>query len=127
MKTKIQLPLSGILAATFFHALNTVGAADGSFEVSANVLVTTSTLHNFTVTCAYTDEGGTSRVLTLQFSNLGGTFLTAIANAAGAVPYEGVAVRIRAKASTAITIQSAAGGTYTTVTYNIEGSIVQLA
>jgi hypothetical protein len=107
-------------------ATYTVGGSDGSFLVSANVLVTTATLHNFTVTCAYTDEGNTSRVVTLQFSNLAGTFVTAIANAAGAVPYEGVPLHIRCKASTAITIASAAGGTYTTVTYNIEGQIQQI-
>lgn len=100
--------------------------ADSTWLISANVLVTTSTLHNFTVTCAYTDEGNTARVLTLQFSNLAGTFLTAIANTAGAVPYEGVPVQIRAKANTPITIASAAGGTYTTVTYNIEGAIVRV-
>lgn len=104
----------------------TVGAADSSFLVSANVLVTTSTLHSFTVTCTYTDEGNTSRVLTLQFSNLAGTFLTAIANAAGAVPYEGAPVCIRCKSGTTITIGSAAG-TYTTVTYNIEGHIQQVS
>lgn len=112
-------------AANASVAAFTVGASDGSFDVVANVLVTTSTLHNFTVTVAYTDEGNTARVLTLQFSNLAGTFLTAIANAAGAVPYEGVAVSIRCKAATAITIASAAGGTYTTVAYNIEGFITQ--
>lgn len=115
----------GATAAVASVATYTVGAADGSFDVVANVLVTTSTLHSFTVTVAYTDEGNTSRVLTLQFSNLAGTFLTTIANAAGAVPYEGVAVSIRAKAGTAITIASAAGGTYTTVAYNIEGFITQ--
>lgn len=114
-------------AAVASVATYTVGAADGSFEVGANVLVTTSTLHTFTVTVAYTDEGNTSRVLTLQFSNLAGTFLTAIANAAGAVPYEGVSVIIRCKASTSITIATAAGGTYTTVTYNVEGFIKQVS
>lgn len=112
-------------AANANVATFTVGANDGSFDVVSNVLVTTSTLHNFTVTVAYTDEGNTSRVLTLQFSNLAGTFLTAIANAAGTVPYEGVAVSIRCKAATTITIASAAGGTYTTVAYNIEGFITQ--
>lgn len=102
-----------------------VGAADGSFEVSANVLVTTSTLHAFTVTCSYTDEGNTARVLTLQFSNLAGTMLTSIANAAGAVPYEGAILHIRAKASTNIVIAST--GTFTTVTYNIESMVKQTA
>jgi hypothetical protein len=112
------------VAANASVSTYTNGAADGSFEVSANVLVTTSTLHTFTVTCAYTDEGNTSRVVTLSFSNLAGTFLTSIANAAGAVPYEGVPIHIRCKASTAITIATV--GTFTTVTYNVEGIIRQL-
>lgn len=112
-------------AATFTSY--TVGAADGSFEVSANVLITTSTLFNFTITCAYTDEGNTARVLTLQLSNLAGTLVTALTNAAGAVPYEGVPLFIRCKASTTITIASAGGGTYTTVTYNGEGCVKQIA
>lgn len=104
----------------------TVGAADGTFRVSANVLVTTSTVHSFTVTCTYTDEGNTSRVVTLNFSTLAGVISnTAISNAAGAVPYEGVPLHIRAKSGTAITI--ATTGTFTTVTYNVEGLIEQLS
>ena len=103
----------------------TVGAADASFEVSANVLVTTATNHNFTVTCAYTDEGNTARTLTLTFGLVaGGVATTAVANANGAVPYHGVPLHIRCKASTAITI--ATTGTFTTVTYNVEGVIRQL-
>lgn len=101
----------------------TVGASDGSFEVSANVLVTASTVHNFTVTCAYTDEGNTARTQTMSFSNLAGAALTAITNAAGAVPANGFPLHIRCKAATAITI--ATTGTFTTVTYNVEGVIKQ--
>lgn len=114
-------------AANASVATYTVGSSDGTFLVSANILITTSTLFNFTATVSYTDEGNTSRVVTLQFSNLAGTFVNAIANAAGAVPYEGVPLHIRCKASTSITIATAAGGTYTTVVYNAEGSIVQIA
>lgn len=99
--------------------------SDGSFIVSANVLVTTSTLHNFTVTCSYTDEGNTSRTVTMPFSVLAGTFVTAITNASGAVPYEGLPIHIRVKANTAITV--ATTGTFTTVTYNVEGCIEQIA
>lgn len=106
-------------------AAYTVGAADGSFIISANVLVTTSTLHNFTVTCTYTDEGNTSRTLTIPFTNLAGTALTAITNAAGAVPYEGIPQHIRCKAGTTITIAST--GTFTTVNYNIEEMIAQIS
>lgn len=111
-------------AANASIATWTVGANDGSFLVSANVLVTTSTTHTFTVTCSYTDEGNTARVLTLPFYLLAGTSTTSIANAAGAVPYEGVQLHIRCKASTTITI--ATTGTFTTVTYNAEGSITQI-
>ncbi len=118
-------PAAGQTGAVASVATFTVGAADASFFVSANVLVTTATLHNFTVTCAYTDEGNTARTITMNFALVGGAALTtAIANATGAVPYQGVPLHIRAKASTAITIAST--GTFTTVTYNIEGLIQQI-
>jgi hypothetical protein len=102
----------------------TVGSADGSFEVSANVLVTTSSAENFTVTCVYTDEGNTSRTLTLNFQTIAGTIGTAINFANGAVPYEGIIIHIRSKASTTITISTT--GTFTGATYNIEGVIKQI-
>lgn len=120
-----SVPANAQTAANASVSTYTVGAADGSFEVSANVLVTTSTLHNFTVTCAYTDEGNTARTLTFSFSQLAGTFVTTITNAGGAVPYEGISLHIRCKASTAITI--ATTGTFTTVTYNVQGIIRQLS
>jgi hypothetical protein len=111
-------------AAVASVATYTVGAADGSFEVSANVLVTTATAHSFNVTVAYTDEGNTARTVTLNFSTLAGVISNAaITNVAGAVPYDGVPLHIRCKASTAITI--ATTGTFTTVTYNVEGIIKQ--
>lgn len=104
----------------------TTPVADGTFEVSANVLVTTATTHNFTVTCAYTDEGGTARTLTLTFGLVaGGVATTAIANGNGAVPYHGVPVHLRCKGGTAITV--ATTGTFTTVTYNVEAIIKQTA
>lgn len=111
-------------AAVGSVAALTVGSADTSFEVSANVNVTTSTVHNFTVTCAYTDEGNTARTLTLGFTQLSGaTLLTAITNVTGAGPYESPIYRLRCKAGSTVTIAST--GTFTTVTYNIEGLIKQ--
>lgn len=101
----------------------TVGASDGSFTISANVLVTTSTLHSFGATCTYVDESNTSRVLTLNFSQLTGTFITAITNGTGASAYEGVPVHIRAKAGTQISVATA--GTFTSVTYNAEWILQQ--
>ena len=115
-------------AAVASIAACTVGAADATYEVSANVLVTTATTHAFTLTCAYTDEGNTARTLTLTFGLVAGGFTTtSIANATGAVPYHGLPATIRCKAATTITIASAAGGTYTTVVYNAEAIIKQVA
>ena len=102
-------------------------AADGTFIITANVLVTATTACTFTVTVTYTDEGNTARTLTLTFSQITGTFLTAITNVTGVGAYEGVPVCIRAKAAAAITIQTAAGGTYTGVTYNASADILQTA
>lgn len=113
------------VAANASVATYTNGAADGTFRVSANVLVTTATVHNFTATVTYTDEGNTSRTVTMQFSTLAGAFVTAMTNTQGTVPYEGVPLHIRCKASTAITI--ATTGVFTTVVYNVEGMIEQLA
>lgn len=112
-------------AAVASVATFTVGSADASFMIMANIDVTTATAHNFTMTCAYTDEGGTARTLTLTFAQLAGTLVTAITNVTGAGPYEGVPLIIRCQAATAITL--ATTGTFTTVTYNVEGFIQQVA
>ena len=109
-------------------ATYTVGAADGTFLVSANVLVTTSTTHSFSVDVDYTDEGNTARTLILPMAQLAGTFITGglITNVTGAGPYESAVLKIRCKAATAITIRPSAG-TFTTVTYNAEADITQVA
>ena len=116
---------TGQTAANASVATYTLGATDASFEVSANVLITTSSAEAFIVTCAYTDEGNTARTITLNFQLLAGTIGTAINFANGAVPYEGIPIHIRVKASTAITI--ATTGTFTGATYNCEGVIKQIA
>lgn len=115
------------IAAVASVAAFTVGASDGSFEVSANVLVTTATNHSFAIECAYTDEGNTARTITMNLFLVNGTAVLAVANATGTVPYHGMALSIRAKAATAITIRTQAAGTYTTVVYNVEGFIKQTA
>lgn len=113
-------------AAITSLAAVTVGAADASYEVSGNILITTATTHSFNMTCAYTDEGNTARTVTLNFSTVAGAISNAaITNAAGAVPYEGVPIRLRCKASTTITL--ATSGTFTTVTYNAEGMIRRIS
>lgn len=108
------------VAANASVSTYTVGASDASFLVFGNVLVTTATAHSFSMTCAYTDEGNTSRTVTLGFFQLtGGTVITLITNVTGATPYESIPFPIRCKANTAITFATA--GTFTTVVYNAEG------
>ena len=107
----------------------TVGAADGTFQVSGNALVTTSNTHSFSLDCTYTDEGNNARTLVLPIAQLAGAFITAglITNVTGVGPYETAIMHIRAKAATAITIRTSAGGTFTDVVYNVDGTIKQLA
>lgn len=111
-------------AANASVATYTLGATDASFEVSANVLVTTSSAEAFTVTVDYTDEGNTARTATLNFQLLAGTIGTAINFANGGVPYEGIPIHLRVKASTVITVKTV--GTFTGATYNVEGIIRQI-
>jgi len=96
----------------------TLAAADASYQISTNVLVTTSSGQNFTVTATYTDEGNTSRVLTMAFTNLAGGQTTLVRFSNGAVPYAGVPSHIRCKASTTIVFKTT--GTFTGSTYNID-------
>ncbi len=117
--------LTAQTAAVASVAAYTLGAADGSVLVSANVNVTTSTLHSFSVQVAYTDETNTAQTLTMPMSQLAGTLVTLITNTTGAGPYEGVPLHLRCKASTAVTVKTT--GTFTTVTYNVEGAIQQIA
>jgi hypothetical protein len=115
----------GAAAAVASVCTTLVGAADATYEILMNVLVTTATTHTFTAQCTYTDEGNTARTITMPFRLVGDTTaLTAsIANGNGAVPYIGVPLLIRCKAATAITLLTQAAGTYTTVAYNVEGLI----
>lgn len=107
-------------------ATYTVGASDTTFQVSANVNITAVTIASFQVTCTYTDETNTSRTLVLNFSQISGTLVQTLTAALGAGAYEGVPLQIRAKAGTTIIIASAAGGTYTSISYNLEERIMQL-
>lgn len=117
--------VTGQVAAKAALATYTVGATDGTFIVSGNINVTTSVTHSFTMTVTYSDENNTSRTLTLNFSSVAGVLGTAITNALGVGAYEGVPLHIRCKAATAITFATV--GTFTSVAYNAEGIIQQLA
>lgn len=105
----------------------TVGAADGSFEVSANMNVTASTTLVTTLTCTYTDEASVARTMILPVVTTTGTFVAAGAiTGAGASVWHTPTMHIRCKATTAITILTSAG-TFTGITYTAEGIIKQTA
>jgi len=107
-------------AAVSSVATVTVGGADATYMVSANVLVTTSGSENFTVSVDYTDESNTARNLVLSFT-LNSSFRASVNSAFGALPYTGQTIHLRCKASTSITIKTS--GTFTGCTYNVEGII----
>lgn len=105
-------------------ATYTVGAADGTFWVSANMNVTAATALSTSLTCTYTDESNTARAMIFPVQQLGGSFISG-GLITGTGPWETSVIHIRCKASTAITIFTAAG-TFTGVTYTAEGVIAQV-
>lgn len=100
----------------------TCGAADGSFEIGGNILVTAYTAGTISIVVTYTDESNTARSLTMPLSSLAGAIVT-VANSASA--YEALVLQIRVKASTAITITTTVAAA--NFTYNVEGTIKQIA
>lgn len=116
----IAVSTQSILISTF-----SVGAADASFEVSANMNVTASTTLATTLTCSYTDESNAARVMVFPVASLSGSFVAAGAiTGAGATVWETPVMHIRAKAGSTILIQNTAG-TFSGVTYTAEGIIKQ--
>lgn len=100
-------------------------ASDGSFMVSCNVNVTTSTTYSMSVQLSYYDENNINRnenMLMYTIVNTGVFTLTSATTGAGA--FLGVPFHIRAKGGTTITI--ATTGTFTAVTYNAEAVITQV-
>lgn len=123
-----------IVAATRVTAQNaanpsiatyTVGAADGSFDVSANLNCTVTTSLITTLTCTYTDESNTGRTMVFPVAQLAGSFIAAGA-ITGLGAWETPIMHIRCKAATVITILTSAG-TFTGVTYTAEGVMKQTA
>jgi len=114
-------------AANASIATYTVGAADGSFEVSFNMNVTASTTLSTSGFCTYTDESNTARTMLFPIQTTTGSFVALGAiTGAGASVWHSPVMHIRCKAATAITIGTSAG-TFTGITYTAEGIIRQVA
>ncbi len=106
-------------AATIINAFATA-SSDTSYEVSANVKITTSTAFSFALYLSYTNESSGAESVAMYF-NAVATLSSTIANGNGAIQYQGIPFRIRCKANTTITVATV--GTFTTVTYNAEARI----
>lgn len=102
-----------------------VGASDASFAVSMNMNVSAATGIATTLTCTYTDESGTGRTMIFPVAQLAGSFIVAGA-ITGTGAWESPVLHIRAQAASTITLLVATG-TFTGVTYTVEGIIQQLA
>lgn len=112
-------------AAVASVATLTVGGADASYDISGDILVTTSGSEAFSLQVDYTDEGNTARTATIPILRIAtGVYLVQTVSGSGAVPYPAGHIQIRCKASTAITIKTS--GTFTGCTYNVEGSITRI-
>lgn len=102
----------------------TVGAADASFEISANMNVTTATAIITNLQVNYTDEFGVAKNMIMPVAQLAGSFI-----AGGAITttgaWESPALHIRCKQTTVITalVQT---GTFTGANFNAEAILRRL-
>lgn len=116
---------TGQTAAVASVATLTVGGADASYDVSGNILITTSSAESFSLIVDYTDEGNTARSVTIPILRIStGAWITSTISPSGAVPYPSGHLQIRCKASTTITVKTS--GTFTGCTYNVEASIARI-
>jgi hypothetical protein len=108
------------------NVLTTVAAgSDATYQISGDILITTSGSEAFNITVDFTDEGNTARTAMIPLLRYNaGTFLTGTLSALGAVPYPGATITIRAKAGTNMVIKTS--GVFTGCTYNVEGTIKRM-
>lgn len=103
-------------------------AADGTFEVSAQLNVTAATALTTTIAVTYHDVANNARTLVLPVQLTGGTagtyLSTGTITASGAADFSTATATIRVKAGTSITTATTSG-TFTGVTYSASGSIRQ--
>lgn len=115
---------TGQTAANTSVATLTVGAADASYMVSANLLLTTPGSAVITCRVQYTDETSTARTILLQFTEpVTAAVLNTLRFDRGPV-FVSLPMHIRCKASTSITIDTTGG--FTGCTYNVEGLIKKI-
>lgn len=118
--------LTGQTAAASSVATLTVGAADATYMVSGNIMITTAGgSEAIALVVDYTDETNTARSYSIPILRISaGVWLNVTLGGSGTVPYPSAPIHIRCKASTTITIKTT--GTFTSTTYNVEGTITKI-
>lgn len=99
--------------------------SDGTYVVSCCLTPTTITTANMTVTVTFRDDNNTVNGILFQFAQQNSAATTAILDANGLGIYASRPYHLRMKGGTTMVIATA--GTPTTITYNIEGLVIQLA
>jgi hypothetical protein len=105
-----------------------VGPQDQSLLVTAAVTVLSGTNYGFEVAANYYTDAGAPWTSVCEFMWLGPnleTSLTSNLYGDGIGAYNGLPMHLRCKAGTTVVIYAA--GNFTTVTYNIEAAIIQIA
>uniref|UniRef100_A0AAT9J9S1 ORF56 n=1 Tax=Nitrosopumilaceae spindle-shaped virus TaxID=3065433 RepID=A0AAT9J9S1_9VIRU len=118
--------LTGLTGASGTVTSYTVGPSDGDFEVSFNIHATTSTTYSFSILMNYTDDTSVARTVKMPFSTPTAAIQNTFTNTNGPIG-DGQSLSIRAKAGTTISIGTDPAGTYTAITYNIDGIIKQIS
>jgi hypothetical protein len=106
----------------------TTGGADETLEAGATVLATTSTNYSFQVQLDWTDQSGVARTSAMPLYNYTPGSLGAagqnLANANGPL-FHLLNMTIRAQSGTQVVMKTI-GGTFTNVTYDIDGWLKKL-
>lgn len=111
----------GLTAATLLASI--VVPVDGSYLVSGNIRTTGGTTYSFGIVAAFTDETG--QVGTRSIPMMVGGIVVVAANADGFTSYSGIAIQIRAKAGTTLSVSTV--GTFTSAIYNAEAQITKIS
>ena len=99
-------------------------AADSSFYVAGNVRTISGSTYSFSLIVSWTDETGNAGTRVLP-GFTGGFSSGVIANTDGFQVYTLFPMEFRVKGGTVISV--AATGTFTSVNYNAEASIIKIA
>jgi len=114
-----------IAALTGLASYSVPAAADVTLLATFEIMVTVSGTHSFQTNLIFTDTGGTGRTIQLDSAGVNAQYDVQVGQAQGAVPYCGRLYSVRCKAGTTVSFTTT--GTFTSVTYEMSGTFLQVA